>query len=73
MATNLCPNNGNAQWCPNVGGKNQYGFQYHFDIMASSSAIGQVLGDNPVVNFESVSCPGAASSDYQQCQCATGG
>ncbi|TVY82287.1 Endoglucanase-5, partial [Lachnellula suecica] len=48
MATNLCPNNGNAQWCPAVGGSNQYGYQYHFDIMSTSSSIPEVLGDNPV-------------------------
>lgn len=66
MASNLCPNNGNAQWCATVGGKNQYGFQYHFDIMASSP----VLGDNPVVNFEETACPSAAASDFAQCQCA---
>ena len=67
MVTNLCPNNGNAQWCPAVGGTNQYGYSYHFDIMAQS----EVLGDNPVVDFEEVACPGAMTSDYSQCQCAT--
>jgi len=66
MVTNLCPNNGNAQWCPTVGGTNQYGYSYHFDIMASS----EVLGDNAVVDFEAVSCPSAASTDFAQCQCA---
>ena len=67
MVTNLCPNNGNAQWCPTVGGTNQYGYSYHFDIMAQS----EVLGDNPVVDFEEVTCPGTMTSDYSQCQCAT--
>lgn len=67
MVTNLCPNNGNAQWCPTVGGTNQYGYSYHFDIMAQS----EVFGDNPVVDFEEVTCPGTATSDYSQCQCAT--
>ena len=65
MVTNLCPNNGNAQWCPAVGGKNQYGFGYHFDINAQ----GQVLGDNVVVDFEPVGCPGQATSDFGQCVC----
>ena len=64
MVTNLCPNSGNAQWCPTVGGTNQYGYSYHFDIMAQS----EVLGDNPVVDFEEVACP--STSDYSQCQCA---
>lgn len=38
--------------------------------MASSSALGEVLGDNPVVEFEEVACPSAAVSDYNQCVCA---
>ncbi|ORY71137.1 RlpA-like double-psi beta-barrel-protein domain-containing protein-containing protein [Pseudomassariella vexata] len=66
MVTNLCPNSGNAQWCPNAGATNQYGFSYHFDIMAQNP----VLGDNAVVDFEETSCPGAAASDFAQCQCA---
>ncbi|KAI1293922.1 glycoside hydrolase [Xylaria venustula] len=66
MVTNLCPYNGNQQWCPEVGGSNQYGYQYHFDIMAES----EVFGDNPVVTFESVTCPSAAISDFSQCVCA---
>jgi endoglucanase len=65
MLTNLCPNNGNAQWCPVVGGTNAYGYSYHFDIMATSS----VFGDNPVVDFQQVACPSAAVSDFAQCQC----
>ncbi|KIN08131.1 glycoside hydrolase family 45 protein [Oidiodendron maius Zn] len=69
MVTNLCPYNGNAQWCPQPGGTNQYGYSYHFDIMAQS----EVFGDNPVVDFEEVACPSSVASDYQQCQCATGG
>jgi endoglucanase len=66
MITNLCPNNGNAQWCPVVGGTNEYGYSYHFDIMAES----EVFGDNAVVNFEQVTCPSAAVSDFSQCVCA---
>ncbi|KAI0547816.1 glycoside hydrolase [Xylaria curta] len=65
MVTNLCPNNGNAQWCPQPGGRNQYGYEYHFDLMAQH----EIFGDNPVVNFQSVPCPGAAVSDYNQCVC----
>lgn len=52
-------------------GTNDYGYSYHFDIMASSSALGEVLGDNPVVNFTEVTCPSAATTDYDQCVCAT--
>ncbi|RDW89234.1 hypothetical protein BP6252_01266 [Coleophoma cylindrospora] len=65
MVTNLCPNNGNAQWCPAVGGTNDYGYSYHFDIMASS----EVFGDNVIVDFASVSCPTTATTDYAQCSC----
>ncbi|PNP47913.1 hypothetical protein TGAMA5MH_00965 [Trichoderma gamsii] len=65
MVTNLCPNDGNAQWCPTVGGTNQYGYSYHFDIMAQN----QVFGDNVVVDFEPVACPGQATSDWETCAC----
>jgi endoglucanase len=65
MVTNLCPNNGNEQWCPAVGGTNQYGYGYHFDIMAQ----GEVFGNNPVVEFEPVPCPGQAVSDWETCAC----
>lgn len=65
MVTNLCPYNGNQQWCPEVGGTNEYGYSYHFDIMAQS----EVFGDNVVVNFEPVTCPGQATSDWESCVC----
>ncbi|KAL6792682.1 glycoside hydrolase family 45 protein [Trichoderma sp. SZMC 28012] len=65
MVTNLCPNNGNAQWCPVVGGTNQYGYSYHFDIMAQN----EIFGDNVVVDFEPVACPGQATSDWETCLC----
>ncbi|KAK2074193.1 hypothetical protein P8C59_008417 [Phyllachora maydis] len=69
MVTNLCPYNGNQQWCPEPGDSNVYGFQYHFDIMAQA----EVFGDNVVVDFEPVQCPGVATSDWYQCQCHHGG
>ncbi|KAE8391502.1 RlpA-like double-psi beta-barrel-protein domain-containing protein-containing protein [Aspergillus alliaceus] len=65
MTTNLCPYNGNQQWCPQVGATNSYGYSYHFDIMAKT----EVFGDNPVVNFEPVACPGQATSDWETCVC----
>ncbi|KAM0115380.1 Endoglucanase-5 [Aspergillus fumigatus] len=65
MVTNLCPYNGNQQWCPQVGATNNYGYSYHFDIMAQS----EVFGDNVVVNFEPVACPGQATSDWETCVC----
>ncbi|KAJ5453452.1 Endoglucanase-5 [Penicillium daleae] len=65
MITNLCPYNGNQQWCPSVGSTNQYGYSYHFDIMAQT----EVFGDNVVVDFEPVACPGQATTDWQSCVC----
>ena len=65
MVTNLCPNSGNEEWCPAVGGKNAYGYGYHFDIMAES----EVFGDNSVVSFQQIDCPGQAISDWDQCVC----
>jgi endoglucanase len=65
MVTNLCPYDGNEQWCPQVGGTNEYGYSYHFDIMAESI----IFGDNPVVDFEPVACPGQATSDWDTCVC----
>lgn len=65
MVSNLCPYNGNEKWCPNVHQTNDYGYSYHFDIMAES----EVFGDNAVVEFEPVACPGAATSDFETCEC----
>ncbi|PSR78434.1 RlpA-like double-psi beta-barrel-protein domain-containing protein-containing protein, partial [Coniella lustricola] len=66
MVTNLCPYNGNAVWCPQLGGTNAYGYQYHFDLMAQS----EVFGDNPVVEFAEVACPAQAATDWKECVCA---
>lgn len=50
MVTNLCPHNGNAQWCPAVGGKNQYGYSAHFDIMSQGNFIwGEYITNPPSV------------------------
>lgn len=65
MVTNLCPYNGNQQWCPEVGGTNEYGYEYHFDLMAQS----EIFGDNVVVDFEPISCPGQATTDWETCVC----
>jgi len=65
MITNLCPYDGNEEWCPQVGGTNEYGYSYHFDIMAQEI----IFGDNPVVDFEPVACPGQATSDWDTCVC----
>lgn len=68
MVTNLCPYNGNQQWCPSIGQKNTYGMEYHFDIMAKDL----VFGNNVIADFEEVDCPGQAKTNYGQCQCANG-
>ncbi len=65
MVTNLCPYDGNAVWCPPVGGTNEYGYSYHFDIMAQEI----IFGDNVIVDFEPVACPGQATSDWDTCVC----
>lgn len=31
----------------------------------------EVFGDNVVVDFEEVMCPSAATTDYDQCVCAS--
>jgi hypothetical protein len=46
---------------------NDYGFTYHFDILAAG--MDQVFGDNPVVDFEEVSCPGPMRSLFGECYC----
>jgi len=68
IVTDLCPTNGNEEWCSEPGGSNKYGYNYHFDIMAPS----EVFGDNPVVDFEETPCPTTASSVFGQCKCPQG-
>lgn len=67
MITNLCPANGNAQWC---SVPDQYGFPAHFDIMSQGGPMGW---NNPVVAYKEVACPGSLSSSFGSCQCAKGG
>ncbi|MDI1491565.1 MAG: hypothetical protein OHK93_002774 [Ramalina farinacea] len=70
MITNLCPADGNQQWCGGQGGSgNQYGFGAHFDIMSQGGPKGW---NNPVVAYEQVPCPGTFTTDYATCQCANG-
>ena len=42
MVTNLCPANGNQQWCAQP--TNEYDFPAHFDIMQASSSAGGPMG-----------------------------
>lgn len=66
MVTNLCPVEGNQKWCAAAGKKNSFGLEYHFDIMAQK----EVFGDNPIVDFESVTCPEVAYKRLSSCQCS---
>ncbi|KAL4975316.1 RlpA-like double-psi beta-barrel-protein domain-containing protein-containing protein [Aspergillus desertorum] len=65
MVTNLCPFKGNERWCPNPGQLNPHGYGYHFDIMGSPG----VFGDNVVVEFAEVPCPGEAALKWKTCEC----
>lgn len=65
MVTNLCPFVGNEQWCPNPGQLNPHGYGYHFDIMGGRG----VFGDNVVVEFQEVPCPGDAGLAWKSCEC----
>ncbi|KAL3436985.1 RlpA-like double-psi beta-barrel-protein domain-containing protein-containing protein [Aspergillus tetrazonus] len=65
MVTNLCPFKGNERWCPNPGQLNPHGYAYHFDIMGGAG----VFGDNVVVEFEEVPCPGDAAFKWKACEC----
>ncbi len=57
VVVDSCPYDNNREWCPkNVGDKNNYGFEYHFDLVESDvSKLG--LGDNPTINFDPIDCP----------------
>ncbi|KAG8988323.1 hypothetical protein FRB90_002828 [Tulasnella sp. 427] len=72
MVNNLCPHEGNEEWCPELGGTNTYGYSAHFDIDASSGAGGwSLLGwDNPVVDFAPVTCPDNAVTAFKSSECA---
>ncbi|KAL4925322.1 putative endoglucanase [Aspergillus undulatus] len=65
MVTNLCPFVGNEMWCPNPGNLNPHGYEHHFDIMGGQG----VFGDNVVVEFEAVQCPGIAGGKWKTCEC----
>ncbi|KAK4695270.1 hypothetical protein P7C71_g2460, partial [Lecanoromycetidae sp. Uapishka_2] len=66
MVTNLCPANGNQQWCAQP--TNEYNYSAHFDIMQASSSAGGPMGwNNPVVSYEPIACPSTLVQDYSQC------
>jgi len=64
-----CPYAANQQWCPEkVGGKNQYGFEYHFDVFEDDwSKLG--IGDNPIVTFVPIECPSDVVQVMQKACC----
>jgi len=75
MVTNLCPNQGNEQWCAAVGGVNQYGYPVHFDLRDAVSQIENLGWNNPEVTYQQVSCSNGDSNtptcaDWSQCQCS---
>jgi len=67
--TNLCPPDGNANWCSYD--INEYGYDAHFDLMDyNMNGLITALGwDNPEVTYQQVDC---ATSNLTQwsCQCA---
>ncbi|KAG8998431.1 hypothetical protein FRB94_006899 [Tulasnella sp. JGI-2019a] len=74
VVTNLCPNAGNANWCPVAGSVNAYGYSAHFDINSGSGngGFGSLGWNNPIVTYNAVACPTSVSSLYTKakCQCA---
>jgi len=73
MVTNLCPYNGNQQWCPNPGATNQYGYGAHFDLLDTGGLIDAIGWNNPAVTYRQVACGSFNSptcSDAANCQCA---
>jgi len=76
MITNLCPTNGNAQWCDAPGVVNSYGYDAHFDLMnGNNNGLITALGwNNPEVVYKPVPCGSGGSppsSDFSQCVCST--
>jgi len=70
--TNLCPNEGNEQWC--AYDINSYGYDAHFDLMDyNMDGLVTAMGwNNPEVTYEEVDC---ASNGYLNwgCECASNG
>jgi len=67
MVTNLCPTNGNQQWC---AVPNSYGYGAHFDLMdhQMNGKISALGWDNPEVTYKEVSCGGGGSPSQAQCK-----
>jgi len=74
MITNLCPADGNAQWCPSSG-VNEYGYGQHFDLMDQNmdGIISAMDWNNPEVTYKQVACGTLGSptnADWNECQCS---
>jgi len=73
MITNLCPVQGNEQWCSDT--INQYGYNAHFDLMdyQMNGNITALGWNNPEVTYVEVACGGGGSpsnAEWQECICA---
>ncbi|BFZ54077.1 hypothetical protein PYCC9005_001108 [Savitreella phatthalungensis] len=67
MVTNLCPTNGNEQWCPTPPAKNKYGMSAHFDIMLQDPQVGSIPWDNPIVDYKLIQCPDYMAQNNATC------
>merc|ERR1711860_23380 len=67
MITNLCPNEWpNLSWCSQTssnGRKNQYGYEYHFDLENGANQISGMGWNNPEVTWEWANCDSGHSQD----------
>jgi len=70
--TNLCPNEGNEQWC--AYDVNSYGYDAHFDLMDyNMNGLVTAMGwNNPEVTYEEVDCASNGYIDWG-CECASNG
>lgn len=75
MVTNLCPNLGNEEWCPDHNMANAFGYAYHFDLMdyMMNGIIDKIGWNNPVVTFKRVECGALGSptcAEAATCECS---
>ena len=69
LVSNLCPADGNQQWCSSP---NHFGYTTHFDLMdINMHGVVAALGwNNPEVYYHPVPCPNAQETHWKHCQCA---
>jgi len=70
--TNLCPPDGNANWCSYD--INSYGYDAHFDLMDynMNGLVTSMGWNNPEVTYEEVDCASNGYLDWG-CECASNG